>query len=170
MVWLLLRGIEGQSNRAVALAALAGGAVCLAGHFQTALYLMTALGFCGAAFVWQARGANWRRVVLAMAAMVVASALLSAVETLPSAELVVHSLRSRLSATEFSGGILTAKSLATYVAPNAAGAFHPVYTGPQDLTQHYFFAGTLLLALALAGLWFEKERRVLVLALVAPAL
>ncbi len=170
ILWLLLRGIEGPSNRSIALAALAGGFLCLAGHFQTTLYLMTALGFAAVALLREGRGKGVVRIAAALAVIGVGSALLSAVQTLPSAELVAHSLRARLLATQFNGGILTLGSLATFVMPNAVGAFNAEYSGPQDVTQHYFFSGTLLLPLALGGLWFERKRRGLMLALIVPAL
>ncbi|MCC7497391.1 MAG: YfhO family protein [Bryobacterales bacterium] len=170
MLWLLIRGIERRSNTAIALAAVAGGFLCLAGHFQTALYVMTALVLAAAACCLEARGRNVRRVVTAVAVIGLGSALLSAVQTLPSAELVAYSLRARLQATDFAGGILTGRSLATFVIPTTAGAFSAVYSGPQDITQHYFFAGTLLVAMALGGLWFERRRRGLILALMVPAL
>lgn len=170
MLWLMLSGVEERSNRRIALAALAGGSLLLAGHFQTALYLMAALG-CAAIVCCRASGwKNARRAAVALVGIGAGSVLLSAVQTLPTAELVAHSMRARLLATGYSGGILTPASLATFALPNAAGAFNAVYSGPQDLTQHYFFTGTLLLPLALGGLWFERRHRALALALIVPAL
>jgi hypothetical protein len=43
-------------------------------------------------------------------------------------------------------------ALATLIVPNFYGVFSDKYTGPEDITQFYFYAGVLLLPLAIFGL------------------
>lgn len=167
LLHLFLEATEG-SRRWIAATILAGGALCLTGHFQTVLYAFGALWLVALWRAWAERPRWWRP--LAVAAVVSAGAgLLSAVMVLPTRELVRESLRSRLVSTDFTSGMLNGHSLATFVWPNAAGSFDRPYTGPPDITQHYFYTGVLLLPLALVGL---RDRRVRTLALwlIVPAL
>jgi hypothetical protein len=157
MLYLLARAIEGGGRRTVAALAMAGGAMSLAGHFQTALYVFTALALWAAAMVSE-KPRLWRRAALVLAVAAAGSLALAAVQVLPTAELLGHSLRSRLSAREWTHGIVEWGSAATFLYPNALGVFER-YTGPSDITQHYFYAGALLLPLAALGLLDRAARR-----------
>ncbi|MFN0171088.1 MAG: YfhO family protein [Bryobacteraceae bacterium] len=140
--------------------ALAGGCFCLAGHFQTVLY-----GFAALALL-----ALWRRECLRrFALLVAASAALSAIQLLPTAELVRHSLRARFHAVEQPGGSIAIRSLATFVYPDAVGTFRKPYPGPPDISQQYVYSGLLFLPLALAGL-ASSRLRTMSLVLIVPAL
>jgi hypothetical protein len=158
MLYLLWRAVEGGGRRTAAALVLAGGAMSLAGHFQTALYVFTSLGLWAAALVW-GKPRLWKRAVLLLALTAAGSLALAAVQVLPTAELLRHSLRSRLSAKDWTHGIVEWGSAATFVYPNALGVFNDRYTGPADITQHYFYAGVLLLPLAALGLADRAARR-----------
>jgi hypothetical protein len=150
-------------RRAVAGLALAGGAMSLAGHFQTALYVFTAMALWAAA-----TPKAWKRGFAMLAAAAAGSLAIAAVQVLPSAELLRHSVRAQLAAGDWTQGTLGWRGAATFVYPNAAGAFNEPYTGPGDITQHYFYAGVLLLPLAGLGL-ADRRVRPCALLLVAPA-
>ncbi len=167
MLYLLSRALDEGGRRNVAALTLAGGAMSLAGHFQTALYIFTALALWTAATVTLKPGL-WRRGAIVLGAASLGTAALAAIQVLPSAELLRHSLRSQLSAKDWTSGMLEWRSLATFVYPNAQGALNERYTGPPDITQHYFYAGALLLPLALLGLRERRVRRV-TLWLIVPA-
>ncbi len=168
ILWLLVRCGERFDIRSAAGLALAGGSMCLAGYFQTALYIFCAAAIAAAVLIL---GDRRRRssTIAAMLALVAGSALVAAVQILPALELVAHSLRTRLDARAFTNGILELGSLATYIWPNAQGVFNDPYKGPSDISQHYFYAGALLVPAALLGLRDRRVRR-LGLALVVPVI
>jgi hypothetical protein len=150
---------ERVSLARLALAGLLGAAIALPGHFQVALY-----AFSGVA-VWATLEAGvrrcWRtaaRFALGLATVGVWGGLLAAVMILPAAELVGLSIRSQLSAREVGLGYFHPPSLLTLVDPDYYGLLSRHYTGPGDSTQHYFYAGILLLPLAVLG---ARNRRIL---------
>ena len=152
--WLLLlfaRGLESGAWRHGALASLVAGTIVLAGHFQTALYCFSALALFAFAQIL-ARPPKWRLGLVLALLIPIAGACLSAVATLPGLELASHSIRATVSALGHSEGFLTAGSLATLLYPNYYGAISGTYSGPADITQYYFYAGMLLLPLAVLGL------------------
>jgi hypothetical protein len=157
--------LTADTPRRRAALALAGGCFCLAGHFQTVLY-----GFSAAALVtlWRWRRERRAAVWLPLAVLVGGGLALSAVQVLPSAELVAHSLRLRLSSAQIAAGAAEWRSLLTLAWPNAVGTFDQPYPGPRDISQHYFYSGLLLLPLSAWGL---RDRRVrsLALVLIVPA-
>ncbi len=157
LAYLLLTA---ETRRQQAWLALAGGCFCLSGHFQTVLYGFAALGLV---VLW--RRERLRQFVL----LVAASGALSAIQVLPSAELVQQSLRARYHAVEQPGGAIAMRSLATLVYPNAVGTFHKPYPGPPDISQQYVYSGLLLLPLAIAGLLTGRVRAMSLL-LIVPAL
>jgi len=152
--WLLLlftRALESRAWRNGALASLVAGMIVLAGHFQTALYCFAALALFALAQIL-AQPPKWRRA-LSMAVLIpLAGACLSAVAALPGLELASHSIRATVSAVSHSEGFLTAGSLVTLFDPNFYGVISDTYSGPADITQYYFYAGALLLPLAVLGL------------------
>ena len=157
--------LTADTPRRRAALALAGGCFCLAGHFQTVLY-----GFTAAALVTGWRGWRERRaaVWLPLAVLMGGGVALSAVQVLPSAELVAHSLRLGLAPAQIAAGAAEWRSLLTLLWPNAVGTFDQPYAGPRDVSQHYFYTGLVLLPLAAWGL---RDRRVrsLALVLIVPA-
>lgn len=157
--------LTADTARRRAALALAGGCFCLAGHFQTVLY-----GFGAAALVtlWRWRRERRGAVWLPLAVLVGGGLALSAVQVLPSAELVAHSLRMWLSPGQIAAGAVEWRSLLTLVWPNAVGTFNQPYPGPRDISQHYFYSGLLLLPLAAWGLR-DRRLRSLALVLIVPA-
>jgi hypothetical protein len=154
--WLVL-ALDGIGDRVtlrrLAAAGLLGAMLALPGHFQTALY-----AFSGAA-VWAAldslltrRLDRARRVAAGLVAVGVWGAALAAVMIVPGLELVRQSVRTRLVAGDLNLGYFQLDSLFTLVLPNYFGVLvGSQYSGPGDVTQHYFYAGLLLLPLAVLG-------------------
>jgi hypothetical protein len=152
--WLLLlfeRAMEDRALRNGVLASLVAGMIVLAGHFQTALYCFAALGLFALAGILADRRKCWLAVSLALAIPAV-GACLSAVAAFPGLELASLSIRAGISAITRSEGFLTAGSLATLLHPDFYGVITGPYSGPRDITQYYFYAGILLLPLAVVGL------------------
>jgi Bacterial membrane protein YfhO len=154
--WLLvLLDALGQrvSLRRLALAGLLGAAVALPGHFQVALYTFSGAG------VWAIGEALARRNVavagrraLGLLVAAVWGGLLSAVMVLPALELVGQSIRTQLDAAAVDIGYFHPEALLTLVQPDHFGLLSGKYTGPGDVTQHYFYAGIVLVPLVLVGL------------------
>jgi Bacterial membrane protein YfhO len=161
--WLLLALdaiADGVTPRRLAILALLGAAIALAGHFQTALY-----AFTGAA-VWaaveaavQRSMARARRYAAGVAAAGIWGGLISAVMVLPGLELVSQSVRTRVNAFTSDIGYFHVDSLRTLVQPDYYGLLSSTYWGPGDSTQHYFYAGVLLVPLAVLGALNARARR-----------
>ena len=137
----------------LALAGILGAALALPGHFQVALYAASG-GAVWALLEAAARRdlARVRRVAVALVAVGAWGALLSAVMILPALELVGLSVRTRLDARASDLGYFQPDALWTLVQPDHYGLLAGRYVGPGDVTQHYFYAGILLVPLALLGL------------------
>lgn len=146
LLWSALRAVDGSP---LALPCAIGGLIALIGHYQAALWCLGAL-----ALLMLARRAAWKLAVIAMVAM-----LLPAIQVLPALELAAQSTRTAASAG------LKPAALATLVYPNFYGAISGIYSGPGDATQYYFYAGILLVPLAILGL-FKQPRALL---LIVPA-
>ncbi len=168
--WLLfayLRAVEGPSRRWLALAGIIGGTLTLAGHFQTSLYSFAALGLFALALLLHG-SQRWSRLVLSCAAVVVLALLIAAVEALPGLELVRNSVRAHFDYASDPQSALPASALLTLVLPNQLGALSGTYVGPWDRTQYYFYAGLLLMPLAIMGLRRRPASR-LALWMIIPA-
>jgi hypothetical protein len=145
-------------------ASLLGAALALPGHFQVALY-----AFCGAG-LWAVLDAAMFRAgrralqrMVGLAAVGVGGAALAAIMILPGLELVGLSLRTRVNARAAPDlGYFQVDSLLTLVQPDHYGLLSGAYSGPGDVTQHYFYAGVLLVPLAFLGI---RNTRALRLAL-----
>ncbi len=161
--WVLL-----GFRRAPVLAGLAGGVMVLVGHFQTSLYVFSAVALAAAAEVAADRAA-WKNMLRNLALTAAVAALVSSACTLPGLELARASIRADLDTSASAEGSLPLSALATLVSPDALGALGDNYQGPADVTQYYFYSGILTLPLALAG-WRQKRARVLGLMLAVPAL
>ena len=55
------------------------------------------------------------------------------------------------------------------LAPDSYGTLSGNYNGPQDITQFYFYAGVLLVPLAIFGLW-DRRLRIVGLLLIVPTI
>jgi hypothetical protein len=160
-VLLVLHALgEHLSVMRLALAGLLGAALALPGHFQVALY-----AFSGAA-IWamldalvQRAPAVARRRAVGLLTLALGGALLSAVMILPAMELVGQSVRTQLDATAVDIGYFHLGSLITLVQPDYYGLLSGKYHGPGDSTQHYFYAGIVLVPLVLVGLRQAPIRR-----------
>jgi hypothetical protein len=163
LLWAALRALEIWDAPSILLASGIGGLIALIGHFQTALYSFFAL-----ALLVIARRSSGKRAVSLLAFVTVATVLLSAIQTLPGLELTAQTDRATANYQGVTNAVLTPGSLATLILPNFYGAVSGVYSGPPDITQFYFYAGILLIPLAIIGIW--KQRFWVPLALIVPAL
>ena len=149
LVLLLSHAARSVSPRLLACAALLGAMLALPGSFQIALYTV-----CFAA-VWalaQARSlATLRRLTVTLLTVAVGGALLSAVVILPAAELVGQSIRADFNPASVNIGYFRPDALLTLVWPDYFGLLSGTYHGPGDSTQHYFYAGILLVPLVVLG-------------------
>jgi hypothetical protein len=153
--WLMLAldaVVERLSLRRLALAGLVGAALALPGHFQVALY-----AFSGAA-VWAALNSVWsrsliqaRRYAVGLAAVAVWGALAAAVMILPALELTSQSVRAQLDSQSIDIGYFHPSALLTLVLPDYYGLLSGKYIGPGDSTQHYFYAGIVLVPMVVLG-------------------
>jgi Bacterial membrane protein YfhO len=153
---------ERLSPRRLALAGFLGAALALPGHFQTALYAFSFSALWAALdAVWRRSGKRAARLTAALGAVGGWGVLLSSVMIVPGLELVRQSLRTQLDAAQVGLGYFQVESLFTLVQPNYYGVLlDSRYTGPGDVTQHYFYAGILLVPLALIGLSNGRVLRV----------
>lgn len=158
--WLLLMFHRGNA----AVGGLIGGAMILAGHFQTSLYSFAALGLFAAAIGLKDRD-RW----LTLTSIIVIAVLISSIAVLPGIELTRHSIRAGADFSNDSQGALPSGALATLVLPNFLGALSGQYMGPEDITQYYFYASVWLLPLAALGLR-DAKTRLPALLLIVPAL
>jgi hypothetical protein len=163
LLWSALIALESDTVLALLLPGVIGGLVVLAGHFQTALYSFFAL----ALFVI-AKRASWKRAATVLVATALAAFLLGAIQILPGLELTAQSDRAAANFHGATNASLKPAALATLVMPNFYGAGSGNYSGPPDITQFYFYAGILLVPLAIVGIW--KKRNWIALALIVPAL
>ena len=157
--WLLWTGRRAaRAPRWLPALGMAAGLIVLVGHFQTALYAFFALAIFLAADCACAR-ASLRGSAVALLFAVGAGAALSAVMVLPGLELTGESVRAGADYSRDAGASLVPGALMTLVSPDHYGALDPEhYTGPPDITQFYFYMGTLLVPLALLGLTAPGER------------
>jgi hypothetical protein len=169
--WLLLlfdRALESNAVRNTLLGGAAAGLMILAGHFQTSLYTFTALGLFALARIAQSPR-SWTRIAAVAAAVPVIGTLVSAVATVPGLELTVYSVRSSLKAITRTDGELPLKALLTLIDANFyGGVISGQYRGPFDITQYYFYAGVLMIPLAVLGLRNRTLRWMVVPMIVMP--
>ncbi|HKD02192.1 MAG TPA: hypothetical protein VKB77_07185, partial [Terriglobales bacterium] len=167
--WLLAAfryAIDGPTARFTALGAAAGGMMILAGYFQTAFYGFLVLGLYATAEIARER-ANWLRALGVLAGMSAGAVALGAIQILPGLELTAHTIRAGANFSNSTEGVLHLGSLATLFAPDALGALSGNYHGPSDITQYYFYAGLLLVPLAVLGAVKATRVRIFALAILA---
>jgi len=170
LLWLMRRAVCGNWRIYAPLAVLTGGAMMLAGHFQSALYAFFALAlFVGVEMILNEPG--WRkRAPLVLVAVVAGATLVSAIQVLPGLELTTHSIRAQADYSRQADATVTPGSLATLFAPNFYGAVTGAYKGPGDITQYFFYQGLLAPLLALAGCFARGRVRWVAIGLAGPAL
>ena len=161
MPWLLLlfdRALASHALRNTILGGVAAGLMILAGHFQTTLYSFSALGLFATARAFQQPWASQKlrsraRIFGLALAIPVLGTLISAIATAPGLELTVYSVRATLKAINRTEGELPLQALVTLVYPNfLGGVISGEYRGPFDITQYYYYAGILMVPLAIVGL------------------
>ncbi|MGA2597720.1 MAG: YfhO family protein [Bryobacteraceae bacterium] len=164
--WLILGGVFALRRwRWLPVAAAIAGVTILAGHFQSALYALSAYALFLIAYAFATRIVWWRVAVVLFATAVIALGL-TAIQTLPGLELTSQSIRAQSNFSNETNGVLLPGALVTLADPdhyNAPGVDN--YTGPPDITQFYFYQGVLLLPLAALGAFYGKLR----IAILAPA-
>jgi hypothetical protein len=163
LLWAAMRALDDGAVSSLLLAGLIGGLIALIGHFQTALYSFFAL----ALFV-VARRTPWKRGLTVLAAITIAAVLLGAIQIFPGLELTAQSDRAAANFHGATNAALKPAALATLFLPNFYGAASGNYSGPPDITQFYFYAGILLVPLAIIGIW--KRRSLIPLLLIVPSL
>ena len=155
--WLLLayrRAADSDALRYTALGGLAGGLIILAGYVQTAMYGFIGLGLYALADLvrqpqrWLRRSVRTAGIAGGMLAGALGAA---AIQILPGLELTRNSIRAAADYSNSVDGVLHVAPLATLLAPDWLGAITGPYTGPFDVTQYYFYAGLLVVPLALIG-------------------
>lgn len=153
----------GITPNKLALAGLLGAAIALPGHFQLALYTFCFVAiWAGIESIARQSWIQARRLALGVVTAGVWGAALAAIMILPAFELVTQSERSRLNALDLPDiGFFHPPALLTLVYPDLYGLLSGHYTGPGDSTQHYFYAGLLLVPLTLFGV---RNARILRLA------
>jgi hypothetical protein len=170
MPWLLLLfdlALESRPLFYTAVGGLAAGFLILSGHFQTILYSFVALGLFAIARV-AAQPRRWLSILGIALAIPVTGTLISAIGTVPGLELTLNSIRTGLTAATRTEGIIPPAALWTLITPNYYGLLSGDYHGPSDITQYYFYAGILLLPLAIFGLRNGKLRLASLLLIVLP--
>ena len=169
--WILLSlhaAMETGAIRAFAAGGFAAGVMFLAGHFQTALYALLAAGLYVIALLTLGQG-TWKRAMAGLAALTCGVLSIGAISWLPGSVLVRESIRSGMNFSGSTNAPLAPSALTTLLWPNALGAVLGPYHGPQDITQFYFYAGVMLLPLAIVGL-FMARIRIAALIVLIPAL
>jgi len=145
VLWSYRRAADSGSWGKVALGGLVAGAMILAGHLPAAIFGLIGLAWYVLADIrWDPPG--WLRFVGNAWAIVVLSVAISCVQLLPAIELIQRSWLG----TDYSQETLKLGSLMTLVVPNAIGTISMKDRGL--ITNHYLYAGVLLLPMALIGL------------------
>jgi hypothetical protein len=147
---------------------LGAGLLILAGHFQTVLYSFLALGLFAVARV-ALEPRRWFQVFGIALAVPLIGTLISAIGTGPGLELTLNSVRTGLTANARTEGMIPLAALSTLVRPDYYGLLSGDYHGPQDITQYYFYAGILLVPLAIFGLR-DRRLRIASLLLIVPTI
>ena len=152
---LLLYALETQRWPYAVFAGSAAGIAILAGHFQTAVFLLFVIfGY----FIFnmtsgwlRERKIAWKKLLLFMCIGATAF-LISAVQLLPTFELTKQSQRAAIDRELAQTESLNPQSLRGLITPNHNNAAYGEYFGPWDRTQNYLFLGITTLAFAIACL------------------
>jgi hypothetical protein len=151
--------------RHLVLTGLACTALFMPGQFQIALYCFAAIAVY--ALVVAAMEKRWRAAVVVLTTCGILTVLLSCILWLPSLELYGQSTRAAVRFVAQTNAALEPRALWTLVSPDHYGSVSGNYTGPQDQTQFYFYAGLAVVPLAILGLALNRVRW-FALALIVP--
>jgi len=166
---LVLFGVHTSMRRAtprnLVLTGLACALLFMIGQFQIAIYAFAAIAVY--AVVVAAMEKRWRAAIVVLTICGIMTVLLSSILWLPALELYGQSTRAGVRFFTQTNAALEPRALWTLVSPDHYGSVSGNYTGPQDQTQFYFYAGLALLPLAILGL-AVKQLRWIALALIVP--
>lgn len=162
LLWSFRRAVLLDVWRYATICSAIGACLILAGHFQTALY-----SFFGVFLL--AVSLRRLKAVPVLAGVLSAVIALSTITWLPALELASRSLRANADFHAQTNSTLVPGALLTLFFPNYYGALGGTYHGPGDITQFYFYAGLLLVPLALFGL-MKKSLRMLAVVMLVPTL
>jgi hypothetical protein len=157
--WLLLayrRALDIAPVRYTAFGGLVGAALILAGSGQAAVSSFLGLGLYAFGDWWRERQ-GWLRNVAIIGFMLAGALACAAIQLLPARELAAYSSGAADSSTIVEG-VLHPGSLMTLVAPDWLGAISGGIHGPSGAAQFYFYAGLLVLPLALIGAVKSRAR------------
>jgi hypothetical protein len=110
---------------------------------------------------------RWRAAMIVLAICGIMTVLLSSILWLPALELYGQSTRAGVRFVAQTNAALEPRALWTLISPDHYGSVTGNYTGPQDQTQFYFYAGLALIPLAILGLAVKRVRW-FALALIVP--
>jgi hypothetical protein len=161
LLWAYRRSYDNRALPGIAAGAFAGGCMILAGHLPAALFGFIGLACYVLADTITLHGRRLRAAAIYLGIVTLAIAA-ACIQLLPAMELIQRSLLPPNSSPE----TLTLRTLLTLILPDASRTISMKDTGM--VTDHYLYAGLLLLPLALAG---ARNWRILAaaLALIVPA-
>ncbi|MDE3077754.1 MAG: hypothetical protein KGJ86_20225, partial [Chloroflexota bacterium] len=123
-----------------------------AGHTQLFLYELLAMA------IFVVLLGNWRRSIPTLALVLAGSALLAAVQILPSYQLTRLSLRADISYQESTNYALAPAGLLTLLIPHFFGENSQNYWGSWTTTEVFGYAGVFPLLLAVVALRLNRAR------------
>jgi hypothetical protein len=154
-------GATGGRGRGVLLAALVA-LQAFTGHQQTFAYaLLLAAAYC---IVMACAGKRTRAAYLRSLVFVVAGVLLSAVQILPTFELLRNSPRAEATYEFFTSFSMPRRFVLTFFAPYLNGGgdgslFRAPYVGPPFFAEYVGYVGALTIMLALLAVWLRPDAR-----------
>ncbi len=157
--------IRRVTPRNLILTGLACALLFMIGQFQIAIYAFAAVAVY--ATMVAAMEKRWRAALIVLTTCGIMTVLLSSILWLPALELYGQSTRAGVRFFTQTNAALELRAFWTLVSPNHYGSVSGNYTGPQDPTQFYFYAGLALVPLAVLGLAFKRVRW-FALALIVP--
>jgi hypothetical protein len=163
-------GMSGKRARGLLLAGLLALQV-LAGHHQTFVYSFL-LAVAYAVVMARSSSGRVRASYLRSLVLLMAGVALAAVQILPTAELLRHSLRAAASYDFFSSFSMPPRFVLTFLAPFLMGGgdgqlFRAPYFGPAFAGEYIAYVGAATLILALVAFLLEPDSRTKFWALVA---
>lgn len=160
VLFLTLLAFKTQRWPYAVFAGTAAGVAILAGHFQTAVFLLfTLFGYFIFAMIaswYRERTIAWKKLLL-FACIGATAFLISAVQLLPTFELTKQSQRAAISLELAQTESLVPDSLRGLIMPNYNNVAIGAYSGPWDRTQNYLFLGITTLALAVVCLLMARR-------------
>lgn len=142
------------------LTGLVAGIAILAGHFQTAVFMLFAVFFyagCAIVVSWVRERVFPMKQCALMGLAIVVMSLIASIQLVPTLELTAQSQRAAISLELAQTESLSPQSLRGLITANHTHAAFGEYTGPWDRTQNYIFLGITTLFLAITGLLTQKK-------------